>query len=296
MSKPKIKDSRRAYVLDIILRFEPEHKTGIPQKRITKRVLVENINYKIKTKDIKKDHNVDYKDQKLEIKRKVNIAVSKTINSLERDGIITVTSPRVPGKRGANPNIISLNKTPEALYKILKCYEGNLLGEGIWGDRFSLPLKYNLLISNYYKDLVNEDLVNELTKLSELPFTDEDKELIYYLISSSPEALTSLFYQAYERGSYINYNKHKSEALNETMQKIYALDGGERFKRGFIEEIQTDFIKTVFTHHNLPKFSIEAGIEVKFKDNKGKLVYTFSNKSTADLEDSQIIYPYGGFI
>lgn len=267
MSKPKIKDIRRAYVLDIIIRFEPQYKNGIPQKMITERVLIENINDKIET-------------QKDEIKRKVNIAVSKTINSLEQDGIITVTSPRVPGTRGANPNIISLNKTPEALFKILLTYDEDLLGEGLAGSRPTLVYKYNMLISDYYKELVNMELVKELTSPSMLPFNEKDKKLIYHLIMSSPEALKSLF---------LMERFNESGKLTDFEKYLVLEEGEEVLKKRFMASIQINFIRTVAEYYDIPNFNVEININAKFKDKDTKKeVYEFSNNFEGEGVDSPI--------
>jgi hypothetical protein len=269
MSKPRIKDIRRAYVLDILIRFESKYENGIPQKMITERVLIENenINDKIET-------------QKDEIKRKVNIAASKTINALERDGIITVTSPRVPGTRGANPNIISLNKTPEALFKILLAYDEDLLGEGLAGSRPTLVYKYNMLISDYYKELVNMELVKELTSPSMLPFNEKDKKLIYHLIMSSPEALKSLFLMERfnELGKLTDFEKY-----------LVLEEGEEVFKKRFMASIQINFIRTVAEYYDIPNFNIEININAKFKDKDTKKeVYEFSNNFEGEGVDSPI--------
>lgn len=269
MSKPKIKDIRRAYVLDILIRFESKYENGIPQKMITERVLIENenINDKIET-------------QKDEIKRKVNIAASKTINALERDGIITVTSPRVPGTRGANPNIISLNKTPEALFKILLAYDEDLLGEGLAGSRPTLVYKYNMLISDYYKELVNMELVKELTSPSMLPFNEKDKKLIYHLIMSSPEALKSLFLMERfnELGKLTDFEKY-----------LVLEEGEEVLKKRFMASIQINFIRTVAEYYDIPNFNIEININAKFKDKDTKKeVYEFSNNFEGEGVDSPI--------
>lgn len=269
MSKPRIKDIRRAYVLDILIRFESKYENGIPQKMITERVLIENenINDKIET-------------QKDEIKRKVNIAASKTINALERDGIITVTSPRVPGTRGANPNIISLNKTPEALFKILLAYDEDLLGEGLAGSRPTLVYKYNMLISDYYKELVNMELVKELTSPSMLPFNEKDKKLIYHLIMSSPEALKSLFLMERfnELGKLTDFEKY-----------LVLEEGEEVLKKRFMASIQINFIRTVAEYYDIPNFNIEININAKFKDKDTKKeVYEFSNNFEGEGVDSPI--------
>ena len=109
MSKPKIKDIRRAYLLDILLRFAPwmeeAYPEGFPQKEIIIKIieqLYNNINF------VSKDENGEYKAVRKEspenLESKLITAVSKTVNSLEKDGIINVTSLRTPGKRGGHQN------------------------------------------------------------------------------------------------------------------------------------------------------------------------------------------------
>lgn len=299
MSKPRIKDIRRAYVLDILLRFAPlmeeAYPEGFPQKEILIKIIEQLYNVNI----IRKYENGEFKpkepkESREEFERKLITAISKTVNSLEKDGIINITSLRTRGKRGAHQNIINLNESPEALYSILKAYDEAVLGGGLEGGRLSFNFNHNLLTSEYYKSLVTMELVNSLTNLSELPFTDKDKELIYYLILSSPEALKILFFEVYERGSYTN--KYDSEALNEFQKHLFERDGGESIKNNFIDSLQVDFIKEVKEYYDIPNFNIEININVKFKDEDGKKVYEFSNEIEGAGDNSQVNYPYINFI
>jgi len=294
MSKPRIKDIRRAYVLDILIRFAPlmeeAYPEGFPQKEI-----VIKINEQLYTVNpIGKGERALRWETKEEFERKLITAVSKTVNSLEKDGIISISSLRTPGKRGGHQNLINLNETPEALYNILKAYDETVLGGSHEGITLSFVCKHNLLTSEYYKSLVTMELVNSLTNLSELPFTDKDKELIYYLILSSPEALKILFFEVYERGSYTN--KYDSEALNEFQKHLFERDGGESIKNNFIDSLQVDFIKEVKEYYDIPNFNIEININVKFKDEDGKKVYEFSNEIEGAGDNSQVNYPYINFI
>lgn len=299
MSKPRIKDIRRAYVLDILLRFAPliegAYPEGFPQKEIMIKIIEEQ--YRITNIDKKvtgKKEIVIHRDKGVDTERKLTTALSKTVNSLEQDGIITITPLRVPGKRGAHQNVIKINKTPEALYKILKGYDEAILGGGLEGARSSFVFKHNLLTSEYYKSLVNMDLINELISLSDHPFNDKDKELIYYLILSSPGALKRLFFEVYDRRIYLKsyVNKYGKEAAKEFIQSGM----GEFFKSHFINSLQVDFIKEVKEYHNIPNFNIEININVKFKDEDGKKVYEFSNDIMGLGDYDPVKYPFFDFI
>ena len=140
------------------------------------------------------------------------------------------------------------------------------------------------------------DLVHELISLSRLPFTDKDKELIYYLILTSPGALKELFTWVYSMSASIEriINKHGHERVND-----FLLSGpGEReaVKNDFIDSLQVYFIKEVKEYYNIPNFNIEININVKFKDEAGKKVYEFSNEIEGAGDNEGVNYPYVDFI
>ena len=293
MSKPRIKDIRRAYVLDIIIRGDPENETGISQKEINKRVLNEQYKENI-NKLFEKGRKTIFKGKELE--KKIYVAVSKTVNSLEKDGIINITSLRTPGKGGAE-NIIKLNTGLKAFYNLLKVYktlkaynEEQYLPDFYLGFTISI-FETNLLISGYYKKIVNKELVNKLTSLSWLPFDEKDKELLYYLIMNSQEALESLFNEVYTHDF-----KLKTENLNDYEKRVIKLDNAEDYKIKFIKRIQVNFIKVIFNNLELPNFNIEGNINVKFRDEKDNLIYSFSNKHKVDRELQPLTFPFIEFI
>lgn len=284
MSKPKIKDIRRGYVLDILLRVSPSFKEGLPQKEITKTVIEEIY----RPTELKRDP-IKTKYRGKELEDKVYRAVSKTITSLEQDEIINISPLRISGKQGANQNIIKLNETPEALYGILKSFDESLFGGGLEGRRFKFTFIYNLLVSEYYKKLVNIKFVNKLTSLSELPFNEKDKKLIYYLIKSSPDAIKILFDEAYiNKRDFKIYTTSKNKKIREDFLNLEK----NSQKRRFINSIQVDFVKSVFEYYNMPglKGEVEAQINVRFKDKEGNLIYSFSNYSEVELEEDHILY------
>lgn len=299
MRKPAIKDIRRAYVLDILLRFAPviegAYPEGFPQKEIVIYIIEQQYGIKIVDKGVNGEYEIVFdRERGDDLERKLITAVSKTVNSLERDGIITITSLRTPGKRGAHQNIININKTPEALYKILNMYDKSLLGEGLVGERFSFNFKFNLLTSEYYKGLVNMDLVNELTGSSELPYNEEDKILIYHLILASPEALKSFLSETYGISSYFKF--YDKDHLNDYLKSQIEMDGGESLKNSFIGSIQVDFIKEVKEYYNIPNFNIKIDINVRFKDKKDKTVYEFFNEFEGAGREEGVNYPFFDFV
>lgn len=295
MRNPTIKDVRRVYVLDILIREDHKHEKGISQKEISKRVVREIydektnsvINHKVKT---------DFRGKELE--KKIYTAVSKTVNSLERDGIITIRSLRTPGKRGAHQNVITLNKDLKSFYMLLKVYQTlkAYTDSQPYNTNISLGisvLENNLLKSEYYNNIVNRELVDKLTSLSWLPFNGEDKNLFYYLILVSPEALGNLFSEVYTDDFILLTEK---EANNEQQKMYIEYDRGESYKEKFIDRMQLNIIKMIFNSREIPNFNLEGNINVKFKDNQGNVHCSFSNKREVNKSLQPHIFPFFDFV
>lgn len=267
MKNPNKNEVRKAYILDILVRIEDKSLTT-SQRDIVKKVCIEAVKC----------------DKNKGLDKKVNIFVSKTLKALEDEGIIIKTPLKIKGKRGPAQNFIRLNRTLESLYKILKAYD-----EALFTDyRYSLVLKYNLLISEYYKSLVNMGLVDKLTSLSGLPFTEEDKKLIYNLIKVSPSVLQLLFYEVYDREDFTYVVKpgggYKKSFEKDEREK-------KRLKEEFIKLIQVDLIVNVFRESYVPGHNIEVDIKAKFKDKDGKEIFNFSNHAELDLEMGHVHFP-----
>ena len=206
-----------------------------------------------------------------DLEKKISIEVSKTLRSLEEDGIITRTPVKISNTKGPAQNIVRLNTSPNTLYKILKEYN-NPLFEG--SDNYVNFL--NLIHSKYYKNLVNMDLVNDLTSLLGFYLSKEDKNKIFCMVTASPRALYKLFSMAYEGVPTIPIFPKGATSENK--------------KAWLYQNIELDFLNDYYKHLINDKYDIQADIKVKFKNNNLEEVFNFS-------ENKIMFYvPEGGII
>lgn len=205
-------------------------------------------------------------------KKNINLWVSKSLTMLEMADVIVKTPLKIPGKRGPAQNMISLNKTPDALFLILTLQSGH-------------EYTTNLINSSYYKEMVTLYLVKDFCSQYHFYFTEDDLKMIYEIVKISPRALKTLFY-------------HELDVKRDSQQKLNnQLDEDEEFRKyhsqrfifkfiqlKFIEELLDPFkkgypydkavkidIKVDFEDDNLPKISNSICKEPKYDYDPNKL-------------------------
>jgi len=108
-----------------------------------------------------------------------NPKLSIILGNLVKEGIIetrAISRFEKESSRGSRGNVYWLVKSNKALYSILKDLDSNF-------D------KLNLVSSDYGKKLINLDLVNEITKILNPLWTEEDRQFILATLRISPTAL-----------------------------------------------------------------------------------------------------------
>ena len=280
MRKPTKEEIRRIYIIEVLLGDPTFNIIGINYDLIKK-----EFKGVLSQKDIitllinlrSSRENMSKEDPSVE--KKITILVSKTLRSLEEDGIITRTPKKIPGKRGPAQFYINLNQNPETLYKILKEYDNPLFMGFEWF------FKHNLVNSQYYNNIVNFKLINDLISSLPLPldndpsdfFLEDDldvwlngnmvfldeKEIkaIYHITKTSPGALKTLFENTYE---------------NKILDK-QGLMGIDEYKTSLIQEIHLNFINDIFHAMEPSDYKVDISISAIFKDNDDKEFFRFSN-------------------
>lgn len=231
MRKVTKEEKRRGYILDIIIRYPKIYDHG-------GELYGEFKNKKPTQKDIVKIMLMECANNPSN-EKKINLIVSKTLKSLEDDEVITRTPIKIPGVRGPAQYEITINNTIKALNQILYAYGGPFYTTTL---PFLPELLVDLVKSDYYKSVMSKERFNELINLSELLFTEDDKELIFKIILVSPQALKTFFYEI----SRPKYKNHK----NFLKRSIFEKDNGESLLKSFIICILMDFMQTAIQGGN----------------------------------------------
>lgn len=117
-------------------------------------------------------------------KKKITDPTVSTILKKLRDENIIETVPGKTQGRGPSPNFHSLKKDLNALRKILR-----ILNTPKLSIFYSKELSSLFMKSEYFKELINEDIIKKLETKLEDSFTVEEKNIVLKIIRISPKAI-----------------------------------------------------------------------------------------------------------
>lgn len=139
-------------------------------------------------KDFENDYRIPIAVLKSYSGEITNQNLSRSLKSLEEGGIIKRETVPQEG-RGPDPKVNYLIQTPDALYLILKkindfrkVFRPLLINKTIMFGKI-------LINSNYGHKLVNKELLEKFTFIKFVAFEENEIEIVYKIIKSSPSAL-----------------------------------------------------------------------------------------------------------
>lgn len=247
MKKPTLEEIRRANILDNLIHYkeyDEEKKKAYFKDKVSQKEIGRLVNWFFidKGKDPYDPINWPVKP----------IQISKTLKSLEEDGLIIREPQKTPGK-GPAQNLISLIKNYTTLNKIIKEYNNPT-----FEYHYRVLLGINLLNSHYGYDLVNMDLVEAILKgpYQDLSMEPEEKIRLLDLIKISPSALFTFIdpYSDTFLTSHIDYFKEEGVKIEQFKKALFLF---------LLNAVGRDF--TYLSPHSTP-WKIDYEIKVKFSD------------------------------
>lgn len=239
MGKPRIEDLRKAVIIEILSnyhKYDEEEKELKPVYKVPQKEIIRRLNWY---------NNQGEPDNEDKI---TPVMVSKTLTSMEEEGIIT--REQLPDPEGKKPpqKVNYLKYDYETLFLILKAFYIEDFGEFLTNS-FNL----NFVRSSYAKSIINMDLVKYFDDRLYLNLTKEEEDILLNIIKTSPLALRYIFYES-EDMEQIDYDDETvKEKLKEMMKDDLTIEGYQvQLKEELINNIELSgadpgFIK-VFKH------------------------------------------------